>query len=85
MIDGQVADLSGTRNDVQECSHHWVIQEGDGPTSIGVCRVCGQLKEFKNYLAASHWGDDRGRAETHASLLGRPSRARVILEDEDDF
>ena len=85
MIDGQVAGLSGTSNDVQECSHHWVIQDGDGPTSAGVCRLCGELKEFKNYLIASHWGDDRASRESRTSLLGRPSRARVILEDDEDF
>ena len=30
------------------CAHHWVIAVPDGPTSEGVCRRCGQQREFMN-------------------------------------
>lgn len=85
MIEEQVIGLGPTDNIVEECSHHWVIQEGDGPTSAGVCRLCGELKQFKNYLEASHWGDEKARGESRTNLLGRPTRTRVILEDDEDF
>jgi hypothetical protein len=34
----------------QECCHHWVVDMAAGPTSQGVCILCGARKEFKNYL-----------------------------------
>lgn len=32
----------------QGCVHHWVIVPAGGPVSTGVCRKCGNVKEFKN-------------------------------------
>ena len=31
--------------------HRWRIDEPNGPTSMGVCRVCGVEKTFKNWLS----------------------------------
>lgn len=31
--------------------HRWRIDEPNGPTSRGVCKVCGAEKEFKNWLS----------------------------------
>jgi len=31
--------------------HRWRIEEPNGPTSRGVCKVCGAEKQFKNWLA----------------------------------
>lgn len=31
--------------------HRWRIEEPNGPTSTGVCKICGQTKQFKNWLA----------------------------------
>ena len=33
------------------CAHHWDIAAPDGPTSLGVCRNCGDTKEFANHAA----------------------------------
>ena len=41
------------------CQHHWLIQAADGPTSSGVCRLCGETKDFKNYVETASWGDTR--------------------------
>ena len=43
----------------QVCQHHWLIQAADGPVSGGVCRVCGETREFKNYVESATWGDTR--------------------------
>ena len=32
------------------CSHYWVIENAQGPASIGECTLCGVKKEFKNLL-----------------------------------
>ena len=34
----------------EACRHHWVIETADGPTSRGVCRRCGMVKEFMNSI-----------------------------------
>jgi hypothetical protein len=44
---------------VQGCRHYWVIQPATGPVSQGVCQHCGESREFKNYVEASTWGDDK--------------------------
>lgn len=31
-------------------AHRWRIDEPNGPTSAGVCRICGEHKGFKNWL-----------------------------------
>jgi hypothetical protein len=35
-----------------KCSHHWLIEPPKGPTSMGVCKLCGAKKEFNNQLKA---------------------------------
>ena len=35
------------------CAHHWMIEVSKGPTSKGVCKVCGQRKEFLNAIPES--------------------------------
>ena len=32
------------------CAHHWVIEPSNGPTSGGVCRRCGQNRDFQNSI-----------------------------------
>ena len=44
---------------VATCRHHWVIQPADGPVSNGLCQVCGETREFKNYVESATWGDSR--------------------------
>ena len=39
--------------DVTECTHHWEIEPAAGPTSPGVCQLCGLKKEFANYIKDS--------------------------------
>ena len=60
------------------CQHHWLIQAADGPTSVGVCRICGETKDFKNYIETATWGDTR--------LINRqdPVSASAIVVSGDD-
>lgn len=37
------------------CTHHWVIEPPEGPISRGVCKKCGEEKEFNNYFTFSTW------------------------------
>ncbi len=55
----EVAPIEEVSEGSVVCRHHWLIQAADGPTSNGVCRICGELREFKNYLETATWGDTR--------------------------
>ncbi len=85
MTEGQFSVLEQQGEEIDSCPHHWVIQEADGPQSAGICRLCGAVKEFNNYLEASYWGDDKSRKDSGAGLLGKPSRSPVILEEDEDM
>lgn len=32
------------------CCHHWLIEPATGPVSKGVCKFCGEVREFQNIL-----------------------------------
>ena len=32
------------------CAHHWLIESPAGPTSTGVCKHCGAVREFETYV-----------------------------------
>ena len=61
---------------VAECRHHWVIQPADGPVSNGACQVCGESREFKNYVESATWGDSR--------IASKNSSASTSVESTSD-
>ena len=50
------------------CRHYWLIEAPEGPTSLGVCRYCGQERTFENRFE-NHSGDAHG----YESGWGEPS------------
>jgi hypothetical protein len=62
-----------------ECCHHWVIQPADGPVSNGSCQVCGESREFKNYVESATWGDSRTTAKGSSASATTESTS----DDED--
>ena len=61
------------------CRHHWLIQAADGPTSDGVCRICGETREFKNYVETATWGD------TRLMPAPAPVSQQVIVSSDDSW
>ena len=53
--------MSEPEQAVSECAHHWMIESPNGPTSPGVCKVCGARSEFRNSMTGSGW--DRESAQ----------------------
>ena len=45
----------------QTCCHHWMIQNADGPISLGVCKNCSETREFKNSI--EDWSFDQSPGE----------------------
>ena len=37
------------------CQHHWIIDPAAGPASKGVCKLCGEEREFDNSSEAMTW------------------------------
>ena len=46
------------------CQHHWVIDPPKGPVSKGVCRGCGEEREFPNAPESRYGAYVPSRAET---------------------
>lgn len=78
------------------CVHYWVIEPPDAPISKGVCKYCGEEKEFMNSLESQQappglytWRDShkcRSQGFTHAPPLhdewnGGDDNAARIAED----
>ena len=62
----------------ETCSHHWLIEPADGPTSNGSCQRCGETKEFTNSLIAplTKDGSDKQIKETTEVIEGRKKHRR---------
>jgi hypothetical protein len=37
------------------CAHYWIIESPQGPISKGVCKYCGAVSEFSNYVPYPSW------------------------------
>ena len=37
------------------CVHFWIIETPNGPTSQGICKLCGRAQEFCNSVSSSAW------------------------------
>ena len=46
---------------VQTCARRWMIQLAIGPTSLGMCRFCREVREFKNSIDTGVTMDNPGR------------------------
>lgn len=66
------------------CRHHWVIQPADGPESQGSCRVCGAVKEFKNYVESAAWGDNRAAARAKSPEIEVVAPVAKDTKDTED-
>ena len=42
------------------CRHHWIIEAAAGPSSPGVCRLCGEVREFSNSVPDNGWASNSG-------------------------
>jgi len=47
-----------------------------GPSSQGVCQICGESKDFQNYVEAASWGDSR-----HADRSGEAGKEVMALNN----
>lgn len=59
---------------LEACPHHWVIDSPNGPTSTGVCKLCGATQDFVNSLGSVGWEKvtSYGRSLNHVSAAAPP-------------
>ena len=56
-----------------QCKHHWVIESPHGATSVGRCKVCKEVREFRNSAADTLWeGDPMSSAGKMSGGANRP-------------
>ena len=48
--DKRVEELTKEHVAPKECAHYWKIETSLGPTSRGICKLCGEEKEFFNAM-----------------------------------
>ena len=58
MVQQASRPVSGDDQNREGCRHHWIIEAPTGPMSNGVCQLCAEVREFKNYIEAAPWGED---------------------------
>jgi|KNS7250_AmetaT_FD_contig_41_1619093_length_835_multi_2_in_0_out_0_1 hypothetical protein len=70
--------------EIQTCQHEWMIDSPNGPSSHGICHLCGIEKDFPNYIEGSAWGYDNS---VSSEQINRPSSVGIKqtprIEDED--
>ena len=66
------------------CCHHWVIQPADGPISSGSCQVCGEIREFKNYVESATWGEVRAAGKGGSATSATPSTSDDEQSGDED-
>jgi hypothetical protein len=60
------------------CRHHWVIESPHGATSDGRCKICGEVREFRNSAADTLWeGDPMNSISKMGNNRNRPVVAEV--------
>ena len=67
------------------CVHYWIIDVPAGPVSKGKCRLCGEARDFRNYLESlTGWEDDRVLGQASAQQPDSVSQlVGSIVEAED--
>jgi hypothetical protein len=64
-----------------ECRHHWLIESPHGATREGICKLCGDVRQFSNSLASMYW---EGDSLTDTGRWGRRSATLAVSLDDED-
>jgi hypothetical protein len=63
--------------EIPTCRHHWLIESPHGATSFGRCKLCNEVKEFRNSAADTLW---EGDPMSSISKMGNNSNRPVVAE-----
>ena len=54
-----------------DCKHHWVIDIPNGPTSEGMCKICGERSEFRNSTDSAGWDNKNPKSKGERQTSGK--------------
>ena len=54
-----------------DCKHHWVIDISNGPTSEGVCKICGERSKFRNSTDNTGWDSQSPKSKRARQARGK--------------
>ena len=60
----------------EQCHHYWIIEVANGPKSRGVCRYCGESRDFLNSMP------DFSVLKRKTNPFGLPKMPDVELDDD---
>ena len=60
----------------EQCSHYWIIEMANGPKSRGVCKHCGESRDFLNTMP------DFTVPKRNASPLDLPEMPEVEVDED---
>ena len=67
------------------CKHNWVIDAPAGPSSRGVCCLCGEERQFQNFIEGSYWANDVSLEQlSGGSRIPTPIGASKVLDMEQE-
>ena len=78
-IEGSVVERE--EEQTSQCRHHWLIDSPGGPTSKGVCRLCGTERQFRKYLESARWDEDGSSDQELVKTIASPLTANDARED----
>lgn len=58
------------------CAHFWLIEPPTSKTSLGCCRLCGEEREFHNYM---EWEEAKGRGRAQRVMADARWQERKSL------
>jgi hypothetical protein len=61
-----------------QCCHYWIIEIANGPKSRGVCKYCGESRDFLNSIP------DLTAPKRRANPLQLPEMPKVKLDEGSD-
>jgi hypothetical protein len=79
----QIEEISAEEAPV--CRHHWVIESPHGATSLGRCKRCSEVREFRNSAVDTLWeGDPMASISKMGGGANRPVVSGVAAGPKDE-
>ena len=66
------------------CQHHWLIEPANGLTSFGICKNCGERKQFLNVIQDVVPDQAKEKKSSAGISLYELMEAADVVDDEDD-
>jgi hypothetical protein len=68
-----------------ECRHHWLIESPHGATSWGICKHCGERREFSNSATDGLWDGEGIPAHREGPVAAYTTLNSADSGDDDGF